>query len=80
MKAYAFWGIITLAVLFLFIWIGADIEEDRIERVRKYEKGELIRIEGLVYSVTKKFLANDKCYYVYQGDRRSFTIPCEEKK
>jgi hypothetical protein len=80
MNAFAFWGIITLAVLFLFLWIGSDLQEEKEITREKYRTGKLININGKTFTVTKKVLANDKCYYVYQGDRRSFSIPCEEKK
>ncbi len=80
MNAFSFWGIITLAVLFLFLWIGSDLNEQREITEERYRTGKLVNINGRRFTVTKKFLENDKCYYVYQGDRRSFTIPCEEKK
>jgi len=56
-----------------------DKRTRRAEARRNYESGKWVRIDGQRFAVTKTKLANGECYYVYDGYKRSFTIPCEEK-
>ena len=80
MKRYIYGGVIILAIIGFLgygVWDGTRKANQREQRIRS---GELIRIDGIMYSVQKKTLINGKCYYIYSGSRQTFTIPCEEKE
>jgi len=80
MKVLSFWAIFILVVTLLFAWVGSDLRLEREKREARYKRGELVDIGGRQFEVTKKVLADGKCYYIYQTDlRKVFAIPCEEK-
>ena len=78
MKRYIYGSVIILAIIGFFIFVVYSLSAIPIEREQRIRSGELIRIDGIMYSVQKKTLINGKCYYIYSGSRQTFSIPCEE--
>ena len=76
-RAIMFFVIALLFGVSYFFVHDAEVANKRIEK--EYKEGSRIDISSGTYTVTKKVLANGKCYYIYEGNYKAFVIPCEEK-
>jgi hypothetical protein len=56
-----------------------DAEKHTMKIEKEYKMGDRVDFGGQGWTITKKYLANEKCYYIYQAHYRAFTIPCEEE-
>jgi len=69
---------IIIALIVVAIWMAVWNNDKTVEKHNnRVQMGEIVRIDGIEYSIEKRTLANGKCYHVYTGSYRSFTIPCE---
>ena len=70
---------IALMVLLIFscgmFWDG--VEKRHLQE--GLDSGELVDVDGRIYTVQKTTLTDGKCWYIYSfGGLQPFAIPCEE--